>query len=143
MDWALLRPAPFHPVLPATPPIPKSPPNGEEPPGPSESQPIPPASTVIAPLGLDQLGLIHAIGGLAFGLIALFSSYDHITPFIVASVATVVVDAQLATGSRLRAADDAVRAREAAARAADVAGGRRSRSRSKRERGVSRKKPSS
>jgi hypothetical protein len=57
------------------------------------------------------------------GLIALFSSYDHITafgrsiglqqqwgiPLIAASVATVVVDAQLATGSRLRAAQDAER----------------------------------
>jgi hypothetical protein len=36
-------------------------------------------------------------------------------------VATVVVDAELATGSRLRAAHDAGRAREAAARAADEA----------------------
>jgi hypothetical protein len=86
-------------------------------------------------LGLDRLGQIQAIGGLALGLIALFSSYEHITlagrtlhlqqqwgiPFIVTSVAIVFVDAELATGSRLRAADDAVRAREAAARAADEA----------------------
>ena len=57
-------------------------------------------------LGLDGLGLTQAIGGLALGLIALFSSYDHITvagrtlqlnqqwgiPFIAASVATVVVE---------------------------------------------------
>jgi hypothetical protein len=69
------------------------------------------------------------------GLIALFSSYDHISlaghnlpleqqwgiPFIIASLATVFIDAELATGSRLRAARDA-------ARAADVAAGRRSRS---------------
>jgi hypothetical protein len=86
-------------------------------------------------LGLDRLGQIQAIGGLALGLIALFSSYDHITlagrtlhlqqqwgiPFIVASVAIVFIDAELASRSRLRAADDAVRAREAAARAADEA----------------------
>ena len=29
--------------------------------------------------GLDRLGLIQAIGGLLLGLIALFSSYDHIS----------------------------------------------------------------
>jgi len=60
---------------------------------------------------LDRLGLIQAIGGLLLGLIALFSSYDHITfagtsiqlqqqwgpLFIIASVATIVVDAELAT----------------------------------------------
>jgi hypothetical protein len=55
--------------------------------------------------GLDRLGLIQAIGGLLLGLIALFSSYDHISIagtnlqlqqqwgilFIAASVATIVV----------------------------------------------------
>jgi hypothetical protein len=54
-------------------------------------------------IGLDRIGLIQSIGGLVIGLIALFSSYDHITflgrsiplqqqwgvPFIAASVATV------------------------------------------------------
>jgi hypothetical protein len=53
--------------------------------------------------GLDRLGLTQAIGGLALGLIALFSSYDHLTfagrnipipqqwgiPLIAASLATV------------------------------------------------------
>ena len=86
-------------------------------------------------LGLDGLGLTQAIGGLALGLIALFSSYDHITlggrtfqlnqqwgiPLIAASVATVVVDAELAARSRLRAARDAVRAAQDAARMADEA----------------------
>ena len=57
-------------------------------------------------------------------LIALLTSYDHISLpagalqlpqqwgvwFIVASMALVLVDAQLATGSRLRAAQDAARA---------------------------------
>jgi hypothetical protein len=78
MVWVLHRPAACFPVPPAPPPIPEAP-DGEEPPGPSESKPILSTSTVIAPLGLDRLGLIQAIGGLALGLIALFSSYDHIT----------------------------------------------------------------
>jgi hypothetical protein len=79
--------------------------------------------------------VLQVLGGLVLGLIALFSSYDHITlaghtlqlqqqwgiPFILASLATVFIDAQLATRSRLRAA-------HAALRAADVAAGRRSRS---------------
>ena len=54
---------------------------------------------------LDRLGLIQAIGGLLLGLIALFSSYDHVNiagrnlplqqqwgiTFILASVATLFV----------------------------------------------------
>jgi hypothetical protein len=74
--------------------------------------------------GLDRLGLIQAIGGLFLGLIALFSSYDHISVagtnlqlqqqwgilFIAASVATIFVDAELATRTRYRAADKADRA---------------------------------
>ena len=80
--------------------------------------------------GLDRLGVLQALGGLVLGLIALFSSYDHITlagrilqlqqqwgiPFIIASVATVFLDAQLATGSRLRATQDAARAEDETAR---------------------------
>jgi len=79
---------------------------------------------------LDRLGLIQAIGGLLLGLIALFSSYDHITfagtsmqlqqqwgsLFIIASVATVFVDAELATRARDRAADEGARDRDRAAR---------------------------
>jgi len=79
--------------------------------------------------GLDRQGWIQAIGGLVIALIALLSSYDHIALptgalqlpqqwgvwFIVASMALVVVDAQLATGSRLRAAQDAARAEDEAA----------------------------
>ena len=81
--------------------------------------------------GLDRLGLTQAIGGLALGLIALFSSYDHITfagrnipipqqwgiTLIAASLATVFTGfvqfgaplgryAELASLSRLRAADE-------------------------------------
>jgi hypothetical protein len=65
------------------------------------------------------------------GLVALLSSYDHITvfsytihlhqqwgvPCILASVATVVVDAELASRSRLRAADEAAEERNRAAEA--------------------------
>jgi hypothetical protein len=74
--------------------------------------------------------LIQALAGIVIALIALLTSYDHIAfpagaslqlPqqwgvwFIVASMALVVVDAQLATGSRLRAAHDAARAEDEAA----------------------------
>jgi hypothetical protein len=66
---------------------------------------------------------------LAVGLIALFSSYDHLTlagyrialqqqwgiPCILASVAVVVIDAQLATRARDRAAHEADRERNRAA----------------------------
>ena len=66
--------------------------------------------------GLDRLGWLQAFAGLVIGLIALFTSYDHITlagtnlqlqqqwgiVFIVASLATVFVDAQLASRSRFR-----------------------------------------
>ena len=79
---------------------------------------------------LDRQGLIQAIAGIVIALIALLTSYDHISfpagaslqlPqqwgvwFIVVSMALVVVDAQLATGSRLRAANDAARAEDEAA----------------------------
>jgi hypothetical protein len=80
--------------------------------------------------GLDRLGLTQAIGGLDLGLIALFSSYDHITIFgrtidlqrqwgilfIAASVAIVAVDAQLASRSRLREAHERTRDQDAANR---------------------------
>ncbi len=79
--------------------------------------------------GHDRLGLLQSVGGLLIGLIALFSSYDHITLagtsiqlpqqwgplFILASVATVVVDAELATRARDRAAYEADRDRNRAA----------------------------
>jgi hypothetical protein len=92
--------------------------------------------------------VLQVLGGLVLGLIALFSSYDHITlaghkfpleqqwgiPFIAASLATVFVDAQLATGSRLRAARDAVRAAQDAARAEDEAAEERDRADRERNR---------
>jgi hypothetical protein len=62
---------------------------------------------------LDRLGLTQAIGGFVLGLIALFSSYDHISfagntlkleqqwgiVFIAASVATILIDAERQTES--------------------------------------------
>jgi hypothetical protein len=102
------------------------PPGGEEPPVPPELPAAPPSWPA-----LDRLGLTQAIGGLALGLIALFSSDDHLTfagrnipipqqwgiPLIAASVAIVFIDAELASGSRLRAAEDAARERDLAAEA--------------------------
>ena len=116
------------------------------PPAGSKEPLVPPEfpSTLRPWSGLDRIGLNQSIGGLVLGLIALFSSYDHITfagrsvplqqqwgiPFIFASVATVFTgcvqygaplgrDSQLATRSRLRAAHAAVRAAQDAARIAD------------------------
>ena len=100
-------------------------------PPPGSEEPLAPPDLPTTPLpwpGLDRFGLIQAIAGLIFGLIALFSSYDHITlaghslplqqqwgiPLILASVATVVVDAQLATRSRLRAENAAASERDRA-----------------------------
>jgi hypothetical protein len=75
---------------------------------------------------LDRQGWIQALAGIVIALIALLASYDHIALpagatlqlpqqwgvwFIVASMALVLVDAQLATGSRLRAADEAAEER--------------------------------
>jgi hypothetical protein len=79
---------------------------------------------------LDLQGWIQVVAGLVIALIALLTSYDHISLpagaslqlpqqwgvwFIVASMALVLVDAQLATGSRLRAANVAAEERNRAA----------------------------
>jgi hypothetical protein len=87
-------------------------------------------------LSIDRLGILQAIGGFVLGLVALLSSYDHITVFsyiihlqqqwgilcILASVATVVV---VAEGFCAAVAELASRS---LLRAAHVAAGRRSRS---------------
>ena len=122
----------MHPFTASSPPplVPPSPQDPAPPSAGSEEPPDPPEfPSTLRPwsghdsLGLDRLGLNQTIGGLVLGLIALFSSYDHITfagrsfplqqqwgiPLIAASVATVFVDAQLASRSRLRAAQDAAR----------------------------------
>ena len=139
--WALYCIQP--PVPPATPGAPGAPADSEPPSAPPELK-APQRSWP----GLDHLGAIQAGGGLIIGLIALFSSYDHITafgrsiglqqqwgiPLIVASVATVFIDAQLATRSRLRAAQDAERMADEAARERDRAAEARERQRKSFER---------
>ena len=81
-------------------------------------------------LGFDPQGGVQLIGGLVIGLIALYSSYDHINLFgrvlslnqqrgvcfIIASLAVVVIDAQLASRSRLRTENEVVESRERGAR---------------------------
>jgi len=66
-------------------------------------------------LGFDGQGGLQLIGGLVIGLIALYSSYNHVNFLsssihlnqqwgiwlIIASLAVVVIDAQLASRSRL------------------------------------------
>ena len=155
IDGAFAAPPAFSdlPVSPTT-PDPGPPPAGsKEPLVPPEfpATPIPWSSLDplgLDRLGLDQLGLTQSIGGLVLGLIALFSSYDHITfagrsiplqqqwgiPFIFASVATVFVDAQLATRSRLRAARDAARIADETTEERDRADQERNRAAEARER---------
>jgi hypothetical protein len=113
--------SPRHP----TPRMPPSPPSTQPSPDEAPQQPDAPESTSLPRrwLGLDRLGMLQVLGGIALGLIALFSSYDHITLLgrslqlqqqwgilcIAASLATVLVDAELASGSRLRAAHERAR----------------------------------
>jgi hypothetical protein len=109
-----------------------------DPPDPAQGPPVPPESSFTSSdsPGLDRLGVTQAIGGLVLGLIALFTSYDHITlfghnlplqqqwgiVFIAASVATVLVDAELASRSRLREAYARARDQDAADRERNLAG---------------------
>ena len=111
-----------------------------------EIDPTPGSAPELAPSrprGLDRQGWIEALAGLVIALIALLTSYDHISLpagalqlpqqwgvwFIAASMALVFVVAegfceavaQLATGSRLRAAQDAARAADETARERDRA----------------------
>ena len=81
-------PPPMPPDTPATPGSPGTPetPGTREAPGaPADSETPPAPPELSAPLrpwpGLDLLGAIQASGGLILGLIALFTSYDHITVF--------------------------------------------------------------
>ena len=110
-------------------------------------------------LGLDRLGLTQAIGGLILGLLALFSSYDHISvagrtlqlqqqwgiACIAASVATVFIgcvqygaplgrDAQLATRARHRSAYEGDRDRDLAREERQRADQERNRAAEARER---------
>ena len=81
---------------------------------------------VVFRLAFDALAAVETLAGIVIGLVALFSSYDHISLpghvfplqqqwgvwLIVVSFPLVFADAQLAAGSRRRAARDL--AREAA-----------------------------
>ena len=144
--WALCcLPSPVPPAAPGAPGAPGAPADSETPPAPPDltarQRPWP---------GLDPLGAIQAGGGVILGLIALFSSYDHITafgrsiglqqqwgiPLIAASVATIFIDSQLATRARDRARDRAdqaaLEAKRERSRAADE--GNRSENEANRER---------
>jgi len=107
--------------------------HSRDPGAPADSEPPPAAPDLPVPQrpwpGLDHLGAIQAVDGLILGLNALFTSYDHITltghniglqqqwgiPLIAASVATVVIDSQLATRARDRDRDRADQERNRAA----------------------------
>ena len=97
---------------------------------------------------LDRPGLIQVIGGLLISLIALFSSYDHVTlaaatlpiqqqwgiVWIAASLALVLVDAQLATRSRRREEHRRIEAARATAEERERADQERDRAAEARER---------
>jgi hypothetical protein len=145
----LVRGSPGLPVA-SRPPVPPDTPDAPGAPADSETPPAPPdlpAQQRPWP-GLDHLGAIQAGGGLILGLIALYTSYDHITiaghniglqqqwgiPLIAASVATVVIDSQLATRARDRARDRADQAALEANRERDRAAEARERQRENFER---------
>jgi uncharacterized membrane protein len=110
------------------PAMPGEPPTADPDPSEPESEVLPFPPLPGPPLGLDRRGLLEATAGTVIALIALFSSYDHITTFgrslplqqqwgvwlIAASLALVVVDAQLATRSRLREAHERTRNQDSA-----------------------------
>jgi hypothetical protein len=97
-------------------------------------------------LGFDGQAWMQAIGGLVIGLIALYSSYDHIAFgstkhklnrqwgvwLIASSLAVVAVDAQLASRSRRREEDR--RIQDACTRIEDACAAAEDRSRSDQER---------
>jgi type IV secretory pathway VirB10-like protein len=114
----------------------------------SEPSPLPPEPPLPAPLDLDRQGLLEAAAGTVIALIALFSSYDHITAIgrtiplqqqwgvwlIAASLALVLVDAQLATRSRLREAHQRAEERDRADQERNRADQERSRADQERSR---------
>ena len=98
--------------------------------------------------GLDRLGVTQSLGGVVLSLIALFSSYDHLTflsdtipipqqwgiPCIAASLALFLIDAQLATRARDRGADETTRERNLAGEERQRADRERNRAAEARER---------
>ena len=164
-DGGLCRSRPNHPMSSATPSATGPPADGEEPPAAPELPTPSRTWTGLDRLGLDRLGLTQAIGGLALGLITLYSSYDHITlngrtfpipqqwgiTFIVASVAIFFTgrvqygaplgrDAQLASRSRLRAEQAAARMADEANRRENEADRERYFARRERDRTVEERK---
>ncbi|MFO0016322.1 MAG: hypothetical protein ACK52U_07160 [Synechococcaceae cyanobacterium] len=98
-------------------------------------------------LGLDLPGWITVVAGLLLALITLFTGYDHVElpgfgtiqldqqigiPLLLASLATLFGDAQLATRRRSRDQSDRIRAQEDLARETDERA--RERDRADRER---------
>ena len=120
----------------------------------SESEPLPnPPEPLLptplpVPLGLDRQGLLEAAAGTVIALIALLSSYDHISLIrrtiplqqqwgiwlIAASLALVVVDAQLASRSRRREEHRHQRAEDSRQREAHEADQERNRAAERAER---------
>ena len=104
-------------------------------------------------LGLDRQGWITVIAGLLLALITLFTSYRHVAvpwvgtiaidqqagvPLLVASLATLAVDAELASRSRARDQSDRAREADRAAEERDRADQERDRAAEERERALRR-----
>ncbi len=93
-------------------------------------------------LGFDLQGWITVVAGVLLALITLFTGYDHVDLFgrvtvriyqqigvfiLLASLATLVVEAQLASRRRVRDQSDRARAADATARERDLASQERER----------------
>jgi len=103
--------------------------------------------------GFDLQGWITVVAGVLLALITLFTGYDHVDLFgrvtvrinqqigvfvLLASLATLVVEAQLASRRRTRDSVDRAREADAAARERDLAGRERNRAAEERERAARR-----
>jgi len=103
--------------------------------------------------GFDLQGWITVVAGVLLALITLFTGYDHVDLFgrvtvrinqqigvfvLLASLATLVVEAQLASRRRTRDSVDRAREADAAARERDLAGRERNRAAQERERAARR-----
>ena len=103
--------------------------------------------------GFDLQGWITVVAGVLLALITLFTGYDHVDLFgrvtvrinqqigvfiLLASLATLVVEAQLASRRRNRDSVDRAREADAAARERDLAGRERNRAAEERERAARR-----
>ena len=104
-------------------------------------------------LGFDLQGWLTVVAGVLLALITLFTGYDHVDLFgrvtvrinqqigvfiLLASLATLVVEAQLASRRRNRDQSDRAREADTAARERDLAGRERNRAAQERERAARR-----